>query len=67
MHDSLMEVLVRERIAAMDAFAARRSLRRAARAPRPPLRVALGLGLIRAGQFLLRGVPARTAEPRSPA
>lgn len=67
MHDYLTESLIKERAARMEAFAARRRLLREVRGPRQPIRVTLGMGLIRAGQFLLRGMPARAAEPRSPA
>ena len=65
MDDYLTEHLMHERRARMEAFAARQRLLREARGPRRPVRLALGLGLIRAGQFLLRGAPAQTAEPPS--
>jgi hypothetical protein len=67
MQEYLTECLVKERIAHLEALAVRSQLVREARGPRRPLRIALGLGLIRAGQCLLRGVPAWAAEPRSPA
>ncbi len=66
MHEYLTEYLVKERTARMEAFATRLLLLREARPPRRPLRMTLGLGLIRAGRFLLRGVPEWAAEPRSP-
>jgi hypothetical protein len=58
MHEYLTEQLIRERKARMEAFAARQRLLHEARGPRRPVRLIVGLGLVRAGQFLLRGVPA---------
>jgi hypothetical protein len=63
MHEYLMESLVKERFERVREFAARQALLRALKPARPPWRVALGIGLIRAGRWCLRGVP-RTIAPR---
>jgi len=56
------EWLVKERIAEARAAGARSALLDAHRPPRPPMRVALGLALIRLGQRIQSGRPG-VAEP----
>jgi len=58
------EILVRDRQAQLRELAARCALRRALRGPRRPLRVRVGLALIRGGRWLARREPAWTVERR---
>jgi hypothetical protein len=63
MHEYLMESLVKERFERIREFAARQALLRSLKPARQPWRVTLGIALIRAGRWCLRGVP-RAVEPR---
>ncbi len=65
MNDPHFEMIVRERIAEMEALPARKALRRSLRAPRPPLRVRLGTLLIRLGERL-RGRAGEAAGDAGP-
>ncbi len=55
------EWLIKERLAEARAAGARDALLHAHRPPRQPMRIALGLALIRLGQRILSGRP-RTAD-----
>jgi hypothetical protein len=66
MHEYFIDVLAKDRLATIRALAARETMIREARAPRRPLRVALGAALVRAGQWLGAG-PADLAERHRPA
>lgn len=59
----LEECLVRARLDEARAQAAQWALIRSLRPVRQPVRVSLGLALIRAGRWLARRAPKRTAEP----
>jgi hypothetical protein len=62
-----IETLVRDRHAQLRDLAERCALRRALREPRRPLRVRLGLALIRGGRWLARRRPAWSVAHRRPA
>ena len=64
MNEYLAMYLAQESGARAREFAARQALVRAAETVRPPLRIRLGVGLIRAGRLLLRGAPEWAAEAR---
>ncbi|MCI0371570.1 MAG: hypothetical protein L0214_09335 [candidate division NC10 bacterium] len=53
MNDYVLEVLVKERMAQARRYAAERALLRASRPRRPPLRIWLGLALVRVGHRVL--------------
>lgn len=55
----LAQYLMTERLRMVRDLARQRALVAAARPPRVPLRVRLGMALIRAGRLLAGGVPAR--------
>jgi hypothetical protein len=57
MHEYLSEMLARERADRLRQFAEHRAFLRAGLPPRRPLRATVGLALIRAGRFVLRGLP----------
>ncbi len=59
----LEEQLVRERLDEARALGARQALVRSLRPVRRPLRVALGLLLIRTGHWLAGRAPRRTGQP----
>jgi hypothetical protein len=59
-----IEMLVRDRHGQLRDLAARCAVRRVLRQPRPPLRVRLGLALIRGGRWLVRGGPAWSGRRR---
>jgi hypothetical protein len=65
-----MEFLIRERLAEARTHAARAALLASARPEPPPLRIALGLGLVRLGVWLLAPyrelVRTRLADLREP-
>lgn len=60
MDDYVMRFLAKQRFAEMQAFQEHQAIIRAVRAARPrvPVRVRVGLGLIRVGRWLLGQVPA---------
>ena len=60
----LDELLVRERLDEARALAAQLALVRSLRPARRPVRVAVGLALIRAGHALAGRAPDRTGAPR---
>ena len=64
MDPELVMWLAKQRVRETEALAARNALTREARVPRTPLRVALGLALIRLGRFLVRDEPAWAGKPR---
>lgn len=57
------ECLLKERLAEARELAARNALIDSLRLPRRPMRVALGLALIRVGQWILGRVPEYATEP----
>lgn len=63
MDDYMMRFLAKQRLAEMQAFAQHQAIIRAARAARPPVRVRVGLGLIRVGRWLLGQVPGLDEGP----
>jgi hypothetical protein len=63
MNIHLQECLVRERLNEARALAARNRLVRSFRTGRLPVRVFVGLTLIRLGRFLAGGPPSPAAEP----
>ena len=63
MHTYLDEQLVRERLDEARAFAARLALVRGLRPIRRPLRVAVGLFLVRVGHWVAGRAPRRTGTP----
>jgi hypothetical protein len=65
MDDYVMRFLAKQRFAEMQAFQQHQAIIRAARAARPPVRVRVGLGLIRVGRWFLGQVPALD-EPAAP-
>jgi hypothetical protein len=60
----LQEQLVRDKLDEARAIAARRAVARSLRPARRPVRVALGLTLIRAGHWIAGRAPRRTGQPR---
>jgi hypothetical protein len=64
MNEYLAAYLMKERFRELRELAARQALLRAARPPRVPLRVVVGLALIRAGRLLARRAPALAGHPR---
>ena len=60
----LDEQLVRDRLADARVMAARHSLASRLRPVRRPVRVALGLALIRAGHWMAGRAPRRAGQPR---
>jgi hypothetical protein len=64
MNEYLTMYLARERFERVRESAARQAMLRDAAAPRRALRIRVGEGLIRAGQFLLRWAPEWATEPR---
>ncbi len=67
MNEYLTEYLAKERFERAREYAARQAMVREAAPPRRPLRIRLGVGLIRIGHFLLRGAPEWATDPRHPA
>jgi hypothetical protein len=63
MNDYLATYLKKDRLRELREIRVRQNLAAAARAPRVPLRVRVGLALIRAGRLLARRAPA-LAGPR---
>ena len=63
MHQVFYECLAKERLAALEAEAARAALIRSLRGPRRPLRVMLGKGLVAVGRWVLGPVTEWTDEP----
>jgi hypothetical protein len=61
MHEYFSQLVANERLDRLRRFAAQQALLRAAERPRRPWRASLGLALIRAGRWMLRGMPERTA------
>lgn len=53
MNEYVMHLLVKERMEEARAFGARRARARSLRPPRRPIRVYLGLGLVRIGHWML--------------
>ena len=66
MDDYMMRFLAKQRFAEMQAFQQHQAIIRAARAARPPVRIRLGLGLIRVGRWLLGQVPELDEGPAAP-
>ncbi len=64
MDEYLIEALAKDRLEQMRAWAARHALLRSLRPAPRPLRIAVGMALIRAGRWVLRGVPKLPAERR---
>jgi hypothetical protein len=62
-NEYFVELLVRERLTQAEALAARQALIDSLRPPRRPLRVAVGLGLIRVGRWVLGGAADAAAAP----
>ena len=60
----LQEQLVRDRLDEARAMAARHAVVRSLRPARRPVRVTLGLTLIRAGHWLAGRAPRRAGQPR---
>jgi hypothetical protein len=60
MHEYFSELVAQERLERLRRFAAHQALLRALEPPRRAWRATLGLALIRAGRWMLRGMPART-------
>jgi hypothetical protein len=60
----LDEQLVRDRLEDARAMTARQALVRGLRPARRPVRVTLGLALIRAGHWMAGRAPRRTGQPR---
>ncbi|MCI0369795.1 MAG: hypothetical protein L0214_00070 [candidate division NC10 bacterium] len=67
MNEHFLHLLVKERLAEARAFAAKRRLARSLRRPRLPIRVRLGLILLRVGRWLLREGREGGREPIRPA
>ncbi len=63
MNTHLQECLVRERLNEARALAARNRLVRSLRTARLPVRVFVGLALIRLGRFLAGGAPSSASQP----
>lgn len=63
MNDYVMRLLVKERIEEARDFGARRALVRSLRPPRRPVRVRLGLILVRIGYWMLEQTLDRAGEP----
>jgi len=64
MNGYALEIIARQQIAERHAGAARHEMVRAAAPPRRPLRIAIGLALIRLGTWAL-GPAHRTLSPRT--
>lgn len=62
LNEYFAECLVKERLAEARAAAARSALLRDL-PPRRPIRIALGLGLVRIGRWILGRVPENVSEP----
>lgn len=62
LNEYLAECLVKERLAEARAAAARSALLRDL-PPRRPIRIALGLGLVRIGRWILGQAPENVSEP----
>jgi hypothetical protein len=60
MHEYFSELVAQERLERFRRVAAQQALLRALEPPRRAWRATLGLALIRAGRWMLRGIPART-------
>ena len=60
----LDEQLVRDRLEDARAMTARQALAQSLRPVRRPVRVALGLALIRAGHWMAGRAPRRASQPR---
>lgn len=58
-----LELLVRERLAEAQAFASKRAVADSLRLPRQPVRVSLGVTLIRVGHWLLGKFAECAGEP----
>ena len=65
MDEYLAMWLATQRLRETREFAAWYALAREARVARTPVRAVIGLALIRAGRFLVRGTPAWAGPPRS--
>jgi len=63
MNEYVMHLLVKERMEEARDFGARRALVRSLRPPRRPVRVHLGLVLVRIGHWMLAQTLDRTGEP----
>ena len=63
MNTYVEEQLVRERLDEARAFAAQQALIRSLRPARRPVRVALGMALIRTGHWVAGRAPRRTGQP----
>jgi hypothetical protein len=59
MHEYFSELVAQERLDRLRRFAAQQALLRASEPPSRPWRVTVGLALIKAGRWVLRGVPGR--------
>jgi hypothetical protein len=59
MHEYFSELVAQERLERFRRLAAQQALLRALEPPRRVWRATLGLALIRAGRWMLRGLPAR--------
>ena len=59
MHEYFSELVAHERLDRLRRFAAQQALLRAVEPPRRAWRATVGLALIRAGRWLLRGLPER--------
>jgi hypothetical protein len=63
MNEYVTHLLVKERIEEARTFGARRTLLRALRPPRRPIRVRLGLVLVRVGHWMLGQTLDHAGEP----
>jgi hypothetical protein len=59
MHEYFSELVAQERLDRLRRFAAQQALLRASEPPRRAWRAIVGLALIRAGRWVLRGMPGR--------